>query len=84
MTEREIMTKKLSSYQFMLDDLQLYLDTHPNDEKTIDKMNEISAKYIPLRVKYEKQFGPLTSDETAKNLWSWIKSPWPWETEEDE
>ena len=38
MTEREILMKKLASYQFMVDDLQLYLDTHPRDKATIDKM----------------------------------------------
>ncbi|MBR2279720.1 MAG: spore coat protein CotJB [Ruminococcus sp.] len=84
MTEREIMMKKLSSYQFMIHDLQLYLDTHPNDEKTIIKMNEISEKYKPLKAEFEKKFGSLTTNDNAKNRWSWIKAPWPWENEEVE
>jgi spore coat protein JB len=84
MTEREIMIKKLSSYQFMIDDLQLYLDTHPNDEKTIEKMNETTAKYLPLRESFEKKYGALTASDTSKNRWSWVKAPWPWENEEVE
>lgn len=81
MTEREIMMKKLSSYHFMIDDLQLYLDTHPNDEKTIKKINEISAEYLPLKEKFEKLYGPLTANENSANRWRWIKAPWPWENE---
>ena len=84
MTEREIMMKELSSYQFTMDDLKLYLDTHPNDEKTIKKMNEVSEKFNPLKEKYENLYGPLTANDNSKNRWCWIKAPWPWENEEVE
>ncbi|MCH5304338.1 MAG: spore coat protein CotJB [Ruminococcus sp.] len=84
MTERDILLKQLSSYQFLIDDLQLYLDTHPNDEKTIKKMNEYTAKMIPMREKFEKLYGPLTTGEDSKNSWIWVNAPWPWENEEVE
>ena len=84
MTEREIMIKNLSSYQFMIDDLQLYLDTHPNDEKTIEKLNETIKKLKPLKEKFESIYGPLTANENEQNRWCWIKAPWPWENEEVE
>ena len=41
MTKREALLKKLSTYQFAALDLQLFLDTHPNDENTIEKMMEM-------------------------------------------
>ena len=84
MTEREIMTKKLASYHFMTDDLQLYLDTHPTDSETIAMLNEYTAKMNSLRKTYEEKFGPLTADDTQKNKWKWIKNPWPWDNEEDD
>ncbi len=84
MTERAIMLKKLSSYQFLIHDLQLYLDTHPMDKDTINKINETMEKYVPLKEKFEKEFGPLTVNENQSNRWSWIKAPWPWESEEIE
>ncbi len=83
MTEREIMCKKLSSYQFAVDDMQLYLDTHPYDADTVDKMNDLKAKLESVRVEFEKKYGPLTADANSKNRWSWVKAPWPWETEDD-
>jgi spore coat protein JB len=82
MTEREIMIKKLSSYQFAAADMKLYLDTHPNDSETIKKMNEYKEKSESLRETYESKYGPLTTNDTMKNKWKWINSPWPWENEE--
>lgn len=84
MTEREIMLKKLSSYQFMIDDLRLYLDTHSNDESAIKKIDELSAEYLPLKEKFEKKYGALTVNENSMNRWCWIKAPWPWENEVDD
>lgn len=82
MTDREILIKKISSYQFTIHDLRLYLDTHPGDEKTLMKIRELEDKYVPLRAKYEEMYGPLTVNENKTNRWCWIKSPWPWENEE--
>ncbi|MEE3334271.1 MAG: spore coat protein CotJB [Ruminococcus sp.] len=83
MTERDIMIKKLSSYQFAAADLKLYLDTHPNDSETLQKLSEFSEKYMKEKEKFEKLYGPLTSGSDS-NKWIWINSPWPWENEEDD
>ncbi|MCR5653779.1 MAG: spore coat protein CotJB [Ruminococcus sp.] len=82
MTEREILTKKLSSYQFAVADMRLYLDTHPNDSETIKKMNEYTEKMNALKKTYEEKYGPLTKGGTTGSKWKWINSPWPWESEE--
>lgn len=83
MTEREIMNKKLSAYQFMVQDLKLYLDTHPMDAETVKKLEEYTEKASKLKKEFEEKFGPLTSSQNNSNRWKWIKAPWPWETEED-
>ena len=83
MTDREILMKKLSSYQFMAADLKLYLDTHPNDKGTLDKLKEYTEKYMKERERFEKLYGPLTADDDSGNKWQWIKNPWPWESEEE-
>lgn len=84
MTERDIMMKKLSSYQFMTADLKLYLDTHPRDRETLEKLREYTEKYKAERAKFEKLYGPLTAGSSDGDKWKWIKSPWPWECEEDD
>ena len=83
MTEREILLKKISTYQFAVFDLQLFLDTHPNDKKTLEKMYEYKNAVKPLIKEYEEKYGPLTKSMTSSNNWSWIMGPWPWENEED-
>ncbi|MEE0913558.1 MAG: spore coat protein CotJB [Ruminococcus sp.] len=84
MTEREILLKKISTYAFAALDLQLFLDTHPTDRKTLAKMKEYRDMSKPLISEYEEKFGPLTKNMTSSNNWRWIKGPWPWESEEDD
>ena len=83
MTEREILLKKISNYQFAALDIQLFLDTHPRDTKMVEKMREYLKAAEPLIAEYEKKYGPLKKSMTDTNRWRWIKGPWPWETEED-
>lgn len=84
MTEREILLKKISTYQFAALDLQLFLDTHKNDTKMLEKMKEYRDLTEPLIKEYEKKYGPLTKNANDRNNWQWIKAPWPWESEEDD
>ena len=83
MTKREMLLKKLSTYQFAVLDLQLFLDSHPNDSATIEKMNVYKLKAEKIKQEYEEEFGPLQKSVTQGNNWSWITGPWPWESEEN-
>lgn len=84
MTEREILLKKISSYQFAAEDLKLYLDTHPRDVKTLAKLEEYKAILRPLVKQYEERYGPLRASANNTNKWKWVKDPWPWDCEEDD
>jgi spore coat protein JB len=67
---------------FFLLDLNLYLDTHPNDDKAIQDFNIYVEKARKLRSEYEKLFGPLISTfSESSNPWHWIQYQWPWERE---
>lgn len=83
MGEREILTNKISAYQFAINDMQLFLDTHPHDSKTLEKINEYRKVLEPLIAEYEEKYGPLTKSSTEVNHWNWIKNPWPCEIKED-
>lgn len=64
---------------FALDDILLYLDTHPTDQdamsyyKYVKRINEDAVKA------YEQVYGPLMITQVSSDNWSWMKSPWPWE-----
>ena len=68
-------------YNFALTDIDIYLDTHPNDSKIINLYNNYLKEYINLINNYETKYGPLTIDSNYlnNNTWIWKNNPWPWE-----
>ena len=83
MTKRETLLKKISTYQFAVLDLQMYIDTHQNDAETLEKVEKYQSLLRPLVEEYEMKYGPLTKSANDGNSWAWIKGPWPWESEDD-
>ena len=75
---REEMAKKLKCYRFAIIELELYLDTHPDDEKAICLHREYANKFKVLEDKYQKVYGPLSIMYPC-NKWRWLEEPWPWE-----
>lgn len=73
---------ELMALDFAIDEMGLYLDTHPHDTEAL----ELFHSYIQLaqqgRQKYEEQYGPLAQRYiSADGKYTWINDPWPWEAE---
>ncbi len=71
----------LKAYNFILIDLQLYLDVHPEDENVKELFNEYVRRWHETKEKVQKINGPLYLASTAdsQNLnWDWQKK-WPFE-----
>lgn len=81
MNEQAQMLTYLDAYCFGAHDINLYLDTHPNDRAMIELYNQYRTEYKNALQQYEKRFGPITvgSDATLAFPWAWNNSPWPWE-----
>ncbi len=77
------MLKALTILDFMAVDLQLYLDTHPDDKEAVGKYNSVIKEADALRCQYEKNYGPLFSFRSYNHGedFKWVKDPWPWERE---
>ena len=75
---RSEMLQNIMCYKFAINDLALYLDTHPEDQKALCLHREYSKVLRDLTDKYQKVFGPLTI-EVPCNKWRWLEQPWPWE-----
>lgn len=83
MNQKQLL-KKISEVSFAIDDILLFLDTHPKDEKALCFYEEQSAKRKELVSGYEKLYGPLTKDGSQRNgkqSWQWLEQPFPWEQE---
>ncbi|MDD5017729.1 MAG: spore coat protein CotJB [Eubacteriales bacterium] len=79
---RDQLLKELSAMDFYTVDLQLYLNTHPNDRDALQKYNAVASQAGALRQEYESMYGPLTSfRSTSKYPWQWTADPWPWQYE---
>lgn len=81
MNEQAAMLTYVDAYCFGSHDINLYLDTHPNDRAMIELYNQYRTEYKNSLDQYEKKFGPITvdSETTLAFPWDWNNSPWPWE-----
>ena len=77
---REQLLRELQASDFTVEDLHLYLDTHPFDQKALMLFNCAVQQSRMLRENYERLYGPLNPHTSYSGYpWQWIKSPWPWE-----
>lgn len=71
--------KELMEVGFVLVETDLYLDTHPNDERAIRLHNTYSQKYSELESLYQARYGPLKYTGMSGCPWGYVNGPWPWE-----
>ncbi len=71
----------ISKISFVMDELRLFLDTHPNDEAALKHYNECAKKRRELVSEYVHTFGPLTfyCPNDNASCWMWNEGPMPWE-----
>ncbi len=69
--------KGIYQTSFAVDDLRLFLDTHPDCPGAGEKYSELIECENRLTEEFESRCFPLTA--VAADGESWIKGPWPWE-----
>lgn len=80
-----MLLRRLSSIDFSMWELHIYLDTHPNDTEALALLEKYNLKRTALVEEYENKYGPLNTREvTPSNSWRWIANPWPWDYSEEE
>ncbi len=81
-TKREELLLEIMELSFAINDLNLYLDLHPEDGKMLKKFNELVEKSCKYEMEYVKNYGPLeVIDSTSDEKFDWISNPWPWDNE---
>lgn len=94
MTDQKNLLKQINEISFTVNDLNLYLDTHPLDENAITAFSQAMTQRKQLLKTYAENFNPLTVDcvcpdtnnktqyETkypGKKHFTWSDGPLPWE-----
>ncbi|MBX5435994.1 MAG: spore coat protein CotJB [Alicyclobacillaceae bacterium] len=72
---------ELQSVDFVLVELTLYLDTHPDDAQALHQFTQFQRRKQVLTQQFETLFGPLHEfgNSPAGRGWSWAEGPWPWQ-----
>ncbi len=78
--EQMALLKKIGEARFTCVELNLYLDTHPEDAAARADFNSYSDKLQALLETYANAYGPLMIfGQCALDTGSYVRSPWPWE-----
>lgn len=75
---------RIDQVSFAVNDMTLYLDTHPCDEKALTYCHELVQERKKLLKEYAEAYGPLIidiTDQTGESIWKWMEQPFPWEKE---
>lgn len=79
MSESELLMQ-ISQIQFICIELNLYLDTHPDDEAAMRDYISYGNKLNELIGMYEERYGPIHGfGHSATETGSWVYSEWPWD-----
>ena len=81
MNRRQLLSH-INEVSFAVDEVKLYLDTHPCDTEAIEYFKEMSSRRNRALKEYAAAYGPLTIDtagDSCTERWNWINEPWPWQ-----
>ncbi len=78
---RDRMLKELMALDFMAIELNLYLDTHPYDQRAVMVFTDTARRAKMTRENFERMYGPLMASASNSFPWPWIENPWPWDVQ---
>lgn len=78
--KRDELLKQLTVLDFMLVDLGLFLNTHPDEQEAIAEYNQVVIEADRVRAQFEQHYGSLCSfrSKSPTSSWIWPADPWPW------
>ena len=80
-TEKPVTPKsQLQAMCFTLQDLILYLDTHPDDQNALEMYRKFQRMVHDNTMRFSEDCMPLTHFVPVDDKeYTWLKDPWPWE-----
>ena len=76
----DVPTAELMAIDFVADELELYLDTHADDQEAFDLYQNFLALRKEARERYTARYGVITQcDQLGQDSYTWLQDPWPWE-----
>jgi spore coat protein JB len=79
-TEQLELLKALQALEFSALDFNLYLNTHPDDQRALAEYSNMVREVQRLRNAYIRAYGPLMAEDNVDlSCWRWASDPWPWD-----
>ena len=76
----QALLNKIGEVRFACVELQLYLDTHPEDLEAQNDFNSYASALEQLMAEYTETYGPLENFGNAQHIaGSWVYQKWPWQ-----
>ena len=74
---------ELQALEFVLNELALYLDTHPADGEAFELFRQYTAMEKEAKAAFAAAGTPMSRGDTAMSkTYTWAKDPWPWNYQE--
>ena len=71
---------ELQALNFAIQELALYLDTHPDDSEALELYREYHKMYHKCMMTYSEKTQPLNHATPVDDpRYTWLDDPWPWE-----
>lgn len=77
--DREAKLFNVMQYAFAITDMNLYLDTHPEDKGALNILKELIMEEEKVKKEYIMSYGPLNVCDIKGDKFNWIDGPWSWE-----
>lgn len=72
--------RELMAIDFVVDELELYLDTHRNDAEAFATYQSFLKLAAEGRSRYVSLYGPISqADMIMCDSYTWLDNPWPWD-----
>ena len=82
-SEKQKMLLKIYELDFILNDLNLYLDINPKDDKMFDIFKNTALELNKLKDEYYKKYQVLDLCKDTNNKYTWLDNPWTWEDDQN-
>ena len=71
---------ELQTMAFAIQELALYLDTHPDDKEALTLYRAYQKMNHKAMMEYSEKYGPLNHKcPVDDKTYTWLSDPWPWE-----
>lgn len=77
---KKVAFEEIGKVSFTIDELRLYLDTHPRDREALQMIQHHCTHRATLIENYTANFGSIEAYNPGEgDCWLWNAGPMPWE-----